>query len=921
MAKLPGLFFLKSYPSEEVWRLFVDGRFWVKENGWQGYESREPGSLSAALESLCSTALEIEESDKDFELSVDLIKSIHKKCGRKVEELADKNPGEPRTTEPVSFGIPANRASIKGIEEFLQLFFLRKSKASFGPGQGGMFAPKFDKDYFEDLQQEQIPELAKSIYADMCNHGHSVTSHFYLAVRENVEFFLEAITQSYNNEIKQAKTVDEKLQVIAKHIRQYEVLHPFRDANGRTFVNNLLNILLMQQGLPPATFYEPNVFDLYSTNELAVIIKEAIFNTMQIIKNNETGISLYGYNSTKENGTKFKEMLDSPSFSMIQSLEFLPSQESLVVEQAESCTASLSNEYPLHRGAAYFSDPNDIKALVSMHQSKINQCIDQGAPPLYVGRTPIQLAILMHNSAMLEELLAQKADLSIQDLDGKTVLHYAAEFGNMKVMGKIMSALLTQENSMQILNMKDKQGKTAFHYAAEFGSYGIIDTLTDTDNIEINTLDNRGASAITLAYQNKHFTTVEKLLNPDVHISHELLQMIMNRNDIGTFQKIIAKNQQILKNPEAFFVAIHLGSRTIIKKFLDAGFDINAPLTERNETALMLAVQNGNEKITKYLLKHHANSNLTSNDNSSILHFVFYSNPAHWVNLIKIITDENPLLINREDGSNKTPIFSAIRDYNITKILMDRGASLDHKDKFENNILHHAMGRCELPIIQELVNTKRALLHERNSNGRNPLHEALNSYSSFSEEKFIELTMLSIKEKVNLKTADGNNATTLDCALSKNFCHLSVLLMKNGVHTNIVQPTKFLKKCESELILEQYEEFKQLLNKKLSKNPLVAMGQLNDLYMEIKKNTIRTPKNFMPEGFSLFKGKSSDSKAHKKVLSGLKELYDIKLKEALSRHPADNLKDLIHHQQLSKKIDKPASQLISGETHKIKWTM
>ncbi len=150
-----------------------------------------------------------------------------------------------------------------------------------------------DKNYFKNLSPEQIPNLAKQIYFDMCKYGHSNTNHFYLAVMKNVDVYLEKITQSFNQEIKIAETLDEKLKIIVKHIRMYEVLHPFRDANGRTFVNNLLNILLMQQGLPPATFYEPNVFDLYSAEELVVVVKEAIFNTVEIIEQSKKKDSHY----------------------------------------------------------------------------------------------------------------------------------------------------------------------------------------------------------------------------------------------------------------------------------------------------------------------------------------------------------------------------------------------------------------------------------------------------------------------------------------------------------------------------------------------------------------------------------------------------------------------------------------------------
>ncbi|CAM3045539.1 ankyrin repeat-containing protein [Legionella steigerwaltii] len=648
MPNLPGLFFLKSYPPEQIWRLFVDGRFWSKENGWHGYESRERGSINAALESLCSIALQVDKAGEKFELSVDLIKDIHKKCGRKVEELEDKGPGELRTDEPVSFGIPAARASIKGIEEFLQLFFLIEGKAQFGPGKPGPFGPSFTTDYFQDLTPDKVPKLAKKIYDDMSAYGHSNTNHFYLAVREHVDVFLEAITQSYNKEIKDAKTLDEKLQVIAKHIRYYEVLHPFKDANGRTFVNNLLNILLMQQGLPPATFYEPNVFDLYSADELVIVIKEAIFNTVEIIEQNKKGIFLYGYNATPQDNIKFMEMLDSPSYKEIRDTDFSFLDISILQENTQDCLASLNEMYPLHRGAIYLSDPSDIKGLVAAHQSEINERIKQGSPPIYVGKTPIHLAVIMRNSAMIDELIANKADLSIQDYDGKTALHYAAESGNIQVMGKILTALLLQDNALNVLNIKDNQGKTAFHYAAEYGNSELVMALTSTNEIQINEPDNRGSSPILLAYKNHKLDVFEKLLESGAEISKELLDEVLIRKDKEAFTKIIAKNKQLLASKEAFYIAVCLGSISLVKQFLQAkdnGIDINTPITKDKGTPLMLATQRGDTRLVNYLLRKGADTSLTDVRGHTALHYVFYTKEENREALIKRILKQDKGLI------------------------------------------------------------------------------------------------------------------------------------------------------------------------------------------------------------------------------------------------------------------------------------
>src|SRR4029077_16513214 len=77
----------------------------------------------------------------------------------------------------------------------------------------------------------------------------------------------------YNKAIVACKTFDEKLRVIVKYIYQFEHLHPFSDANLRTFGILLLNRLLLQNGFPPVAFYDPNCIDGYSMEQLLTEIK------------------------------------------------------------------------------------------------------------------------------------------------------------------------------------------------------------------------------------------------------------------------------------------------------------------------------------------------------------------------------------------------------------------------------------------------------------------------------------------------------------------------------------------------------------------------------------------------------------------------------------------------------------------------
>ncbi|CAM2903126.1 ankyrin repeat-containing protein [Legionella steigerwaltii] len=264
------------------------------------------------------------------------------------------------------------------------------------------------------------------------------------------------------------------------------------------------------------------------------------------------------------------------------------------------------------------------------------------------------------------------------------------------------------------------------------------------------------------------------------------------------------------------------------------------------------------------------------------------------------------------------------------------GAKVDVIDIDGNNILHHAVPRSSLPIVHEIALRDLTLFHHRNPEGRNPFHQGLEEvlrYSKEDEIKFMELSDYLLKERVDLNAEDRHGKTMLDIALSKRFYHLSVKLIKAGAHTNISSAAAFLHGSETNSILERPKTFKKKLMKTLNENPLIAMTQLNDLYIQIKEGHLRTPKDFAPQGgLAFFKGKSDDAKAHDKVLSVLKDVYDSKLNELLGSYQGqhdnfekkhqvidENLKFLIKNQEISKKIERPKTQIVEGVPHEIKW--
>ncbi|MDX1901729.1 MAG: Fic family protein [Gammaproteobacteria bacterium] len=110
--------------------------------------------------------------------------------------------------------------------------------------------------------------------------------------RKNVESILTDEMQKYvdyyHDSIAIARNRIEKLYAIIIFIQSCEQLHPFYDANCRTFCMLLLNHLLMRNGFPPAILTNPNRFDAFSRDELLIDVLDGMKESIAFIKGEES---------------------------------------------------------------------------------------------------------------------------------------------------------------------------------------------------------------------------------------------------------------------------------------------------------------------------------------------------------------------------------------------------------------------------------------------------------------------------------------------------------------------------------------------------------------------------------------------------------------------------------------------------------
>jgi ankyrin len=190
----------------------------------------------------------------------------------------------------------------------------------------------------------------------------------------------------------------------------------------------------------------------------------------------------------------------------------------------------VKDECPLLHFAAYVGD----QALAKM-------AIEQKADVNQVEKlTPLQFAIIGGNQAMVDLLLASKADLAKKSSNGSTCLHIAAGTGNDAVLTTLLRksrALVNEKNDDGLtplmlavgskglecvkslisagasLNVKDPQEKTLVHYCAMSPSLEMMQYLVNEKSLDVNAADKDGITPLHIASQKGQLDVVKFLLS------------------------------------------------------------------------------------------------------------------------------------------------------------------------------------------------------------------------------------------------------------------------------------------------------------------------------------------------------------------------------------------------------------------------
>ena len=194
------------------------------------------------------------------------------------------------------------------------------------------------------------------------------------------------------------------------------------------------------------------------------------------------------------------------------------------------------------------------------------------------------------------------------------------------------------------------------------------------------------------------------------------------------------------------------GYLDMVQFLVEEGVDID-PRNDLNETPLFQASSNGHSDISKYLIDRGADTNIQRQDHVSLLHIE--ARNGH-LDVVKSILIMNANSVNVKGGQNdETPLHFANNsqgrdNIEVVKLLIENGADVRAKDKFNFTPLHRAAFTGKYEIVDYLLKNHPELKAE--------LLECLILACRMRQSEVVEVLL---KHEAPVNASDSKHATPL----------------------------------------------------------------------------------------------------------------------------------------------------------------
>jgi 26S proteasome non-ATPase regulatory subunit 10 len=128
-------------------------------------------------------------------------------------------------------------------------------------------------------------------------------------------------------------------------------------------------------------------------------------------------------------------------------------------------------------------------------------------------RTPLMYAVLKESLKAIDYLLSLRVNLLLRDIEGFTVLHRAAQVGNVTIIKKLLRYAEKHDfNLPQLIDLKSCRGFTALYSAAVLGHLSVVKYLMD-QGASIHVKNHDGYTILMTLAIKGHKSIIELLLS------------------------------------------------------------------------------------------------------------------------------------------------------------------------------------------------------------------------------------------------------------------------------------------------------------------------------------------------------------------------------------------------------------------------
>ncbi|XP_048251613.1 serine/threonine-protein phosphatase 6 regulatory ankyrin repeat subunit C-like [Haliotis rufescens] len=360
------------------------------------------------------------------------------------------------------------------------------------------------------------------------------------------------------------------------------------------------------------------------------------------------------------------------------------------------------------------------------------------------GQSLLHTAAETGNLKLAEFLLSQgKVDINTGDASGRTPVMLASVAGH-----RIMFEFLTKKQCD--LSLKDTESRGVLHHASQGGHFGIVH---DVGYQDVNKTDRYNKTPVSYCVERGHKHIFDTLLNTGGDLS-------VVDTDTNTLLHLASKG----------------GNQAIVEHLLSSGmFDINAVNRDRR-TPLLVAAYSGHTDICQHLIVVGADVHRLDYDGNDV---VLVAAQTGNLQLAECVLSVKKRVDFVQDKRGKTAqMWAAERGDADMFALMSKGCDVSVKDVKQNSILHFACIGGNVDIVESIVAQDKDDFNGRNISQETPVMlAALTGHKAVFDLLVSKGCDLTVKDEdddnILHKACDGGNVEIVEYIVSCNIVDIN----------------------------------------------------------------------------------------------------------------------------------------------------